>query len=85
MLGGVANSYLKRNDILTWSIYDVIDWLGTMNLRDYEDHFRKHHIDGSVLLELNEDNLRHSLKMEKSQDRSRFLRGLRMLKNMGKY
>ena len=34
-----------------WSIDDVGKWLATLSLQQYTDNFRRHDIDGSVLID----------------------------------
>jgi hypothetical protein len=36
---------------VNWTVDDVTKWLGDISLQQYSDNFRKHNIDGSVLID----------------------------------
>jgi len=45
-----------------WSVEDVTKWLNDLSLQQYSDNFRRHDIDGSVLIDeidgVNDDTIR---------------------------
>lgn len=46
-----------------WTVSDVSDWLKSIGLEAYRDHFSDHSIDGQELLMLTEANLKNVLKV----------------------
>eukprot|EP00871_Galdieria_phlegrea_P003582 jgi/Galph1/4224/GphlegSOOS_G2939.1 len=63
----------KPVDIKFWTIDDIVDELETAGLGEYACHFREHRIDGRILSQLNETNLKEDLKVEKLGDRKRMI------------
>lgn len=64
-----------------WSVDNVCNWLEGLNLKEYEETFRNHAIDGKELIHLTHENLLISLKIDVLGHRNKILRGIQALKN----
>lgn len=71
----------KPVDLSWWTMEDVLDALRDANLEEYIATFREHRIDGKVLLQLTEKNLKDDLGIYKLGDRKRLQRCFGMKKD----
>lgn len=68
-----------------WSVEDVREWVKQIGFVDYEQNFSNSRVDGDLLLQLNEENLRDDIGIENGIRRRRFKRELENLKKMTDY
>lgn len=68
-----------------WSVEDVREWVKQIGFIEYEDNFWQSRVDGDLLLQLNEENLREDLGIVNGIQRRRFRRELENLKKMADY
>jgi hypothetical protein len=69
----------------TWSVMDVKEWIKQIGFPQYADSFEESRVDGDLLLQLSEDMLREDISMRNGILRRRFLRELTNLKRMSDY
>ncbi|ESP02890.1 hypothetical protein LOTGIDRAFT_156843 [Lottia gigantea] len=67
-------SVTTDNDILSWSVDDVCDWISSLGLEDYKDMFKAQAIDGAELLALNTNDLQSALGIAPLGHRNKILR-----------
>ena len=65
----------------SWSISDVNRWLTSISLSQYQSAFQEGAVDGSLLCELTDDDLRNTLGVEHRLHRKKILFSIRCLKN----
>lgn len=68
-----------------WSIEDVREWVKQIGFGEYEHSFFDAKVDGDLLLQLTEENLREDLGIKNGIRRKRFERELQNLKKMADY
>lgn len=68
-----------------WSVEDVKEWVKQIGFAEYERNFYDSRVDGDLLLQLNEDNLREDIGITNGIRRRRFRRELENLKKMADY
>lgn len=68
-----------------WSVEDVREWVKQIGFAEYERNFSNSRVDGDLLLQLNEENLRDDIGIENGIRRRRFKRELENLKKMADY
>jgi hypothetical protein len=68
-----------------WSIEDVKEWVNQIGFGEYEHNFYDAKVDGDLLLQLSEENLREDLGIKNGIRRRRFERELQNLKKMADY
>ncbi|KAG5675929.1 hypothetical protein PVAND_005786 [Polypedilum vanderplanki] len=68
-----------------WSIEDVGEWVKQIGFGEYEHNFYDAKVDGDLLLQLNEENLRDDLGIKNGIRRKRFERELQNLKKLADY
>lgn len=68
-----------------WSVEDVREWVKQIGFAEYERNFYDSRVDGDLLLQLNEDNLREDIGITNGIRRRRFKRELENLKKMSDY
>ncbi|XP_053676658.1 NAD(+) hydrolase sarm1 [Anopheles nili] len=68
-----------------WSTEDVREWVKQIGFNEYEQNFYDSKVDGDLLLQLQEDNLRDDIGMTNGIQRIRFYRELQNLKKMADY
>ena len=69
----------------TWSIEDVREWVKQIGFAHFADSFDDSRVDGDLLLQLSEEMLRDDITMKNGILRRRFLRELTNLKRMADY
>ena len=69
----------------TWSVPDVKEWIKQIGFPQYADSFEESRVDGDLLLQLSEDMLREDIEMRNGILRRRFMRELTNLKRMADY
>lgn len=69
----------------TWSVEDVKEWVKQIGFSQYADSFEDSRVDGDLLLQLSEEMLREDIEMRNGILRRRFLRELHNLKKMADY
>jgi len=67
-------------DVREWTVTDVGLWLESLLLAQYKDVFANHEIDGELLLELTEINLRNEFKVRDNFHVKKILKGISVLK-----
>lgn len=68
-----------------WSTEDVREWVKQIGFAEYESNFYDSRVDGDLLLQLTEDNLRDDIGITNGIRRRRFTRELQNLKKMADY
>ncbi|XP_054708301.1 WD repeat, SAM and U-box domain-containing protein 1-like isoform X2 [Uloborus diversus] len=71
----------KHQNITSWSVDDVANWLKSLKLEGLTETFQSNAIDGKELLYLTHENLLTALKVESLGHRNKILRGIQSLKN----
>ena len=69
----------------TWSVEDVKEWVKQIGFPAYADSFAESRVDGDLLLQLSEEMLREDIQMRNGILRRRFLRELSNLKRVADY
>lgn len=68
-----------------WSTEDVREWVKQIGFAEYANNFAESRVDGDLLLQLTEDNLRDDIGINNGIRRRRFTRELQNLKKMADY
>lgn len=68
-----------------WSVEDVKEWVKQIGFAEYEKNFCESRVDGDLLLQLNDENLREDIQILNGIRRRRFRRELENLKKMADY
>jgi hypothetical protein len=68
-----------------WSAEDVEEWVKQIGFALYSPNFVESRVDGDLLLQLTEDNLRDDIGLTNGIQRKRFTRELQKLKKMADY
>lgn len=68
-----------------WSIEDVWEWVKQIGFTEYANNFVDSRVDGDLLLQLTEDNLKEDIGLQNGIKRKRFTRELQQLKKMADY
>lgn len=68
-----------------WSVEDVREWVKQIGFAQYEKDFFDSRVDGDLLLQLNDENLRDDIGIVNGICRRRFRRELESLKKMADY
>jgi hypothetical protein len=68
-----------------WSSQDVREWVKQIGFTEYANNFIDSRVDGDLLLQLTEDNLREDIGLTNGIRRRRFTRELQNLKKMADY
>jgi hypothetical protein len=69
----------------TWSVDDVREWVKQIGFPQYADSFQESRVDGDLLLQLSEEMLKEDINMRNGILRRRFLRELTNLKRVADY
>lgn len=69
----------------SWSIEDVTKWVNQIGFGEYEYNFIYSHVDGDLLLQLNESDLRYDIGIENGIRRQHFMRELENLQMIADY
>eukprot|EP00347_Sterkiella_histriomuscorum_P007834 403347387 len=70
----------EKQDLLTWSIEDVLKWLQAIEMQKYESNFQKTHINGYALVQIREYDLETHLKVVSLGHRKKLIKSLYFLK-----
>jgi len=81
MLSSAAGTLLGK-DVSEWSIEEVSDWLKHLGLNEYIEIFKQNHINGSVLFELKEKDLKDEFKITSIGHRKNFMKAVENLKKI---
>ncbi|XP_073943845.1 sterile alpha and armadillo motif isoform X4 [Choristoneura fumiferana] len=68
-----------------WSIEDVREWVKQIGFTEYANNFYDSRVDGDLLLQLTEENLKEDIGLQNGIKRKRFTRELQQLKKMADY
>ncbi|XP_022112643.2 NAD(+) hydrolase sarm1 isoform X2 [Pieris rapae] len=68
-----------------WSIEDVKEWVKQIGFIEYANEFYESKVDGDLLLQITEENLRDDIGLTNGIKRKRFARELQQLKKMADY
>lgn len=68
-----------------WSTEDVREWVKQIGFTEYANSFVESRVDGDLLLQLNEENLKDDIGLTNGIQRRRFTRELQNLKKMADY
>ncbi|XP_058796910.1 NAD(+) hydrolase sarm1 isoform X2 [Phymastichus coffea] len=68
-----------------WSSEDVREWVKQIGFAEYANNFIESRVDGDLLLQLTEENLREDIGLTNGIKRRRFTRELQNLKKMADY
>jgi hypothetical protein len=74
-----------RFQVPLWSVDDVLKWVKKIGFSDYLPAFAESRVDGDLLLQLDEANLKDDLRMTNGILRRRFTRELSRLKRTADY
>mmetsp|Transcript_27799 Transcript_27799/g.24427 ORF Transcript_27799/g.24427 Transcript_27799/m.24427 type:complete len:174 (-) Transcript_27799:2504-3025(-) len=81
MLNSAAATLLNK-DVNEWNIEDVAEWLEHLSLNDYIDIFKENHVDGKLLFEITETDLKDDFKMTSFGHRKNFMKAVENLKKI---
>lgn len=73
----IDNSIVKD-----WSVEDVSDWLRHLDLGEYIPRFKENHVDGQVLLVIQENDLKDEFHMNSFGHRKNFMKAVENLREM---
>lgn len=79
--GAASGQHSSAVSVESWSISDVSRWLTSISLSQYQSSFQEGAVDGSLLCELTDDDLRNTLGVEHRLHRKKILFSIRCLKN----
>lgn len=82
---GEAVPHKLSQQVPLWSVEDVREWVKQIGFGEYEHTFYDSKVDGDLLLQLNEQNLKEDLGIVNGIRRKRFERELQNLKKMADY
>ncbi|CAB3224697.1 unnamed protein product [Arctia plantaginis] len=68
-----------------WSIEDVREWVKQIGFCEYANNFYESKVDGDLLLQITEENLKEDIGLQNGIRRKRFTRELQQLKKMADY
>ncbi|CAH0604788.1 unnamed protein product [Chrysodeixis includens] len=68
-----------------WSIEDVREWVKQIGFSEYATNFYESKVDGDLLLQITEENLKEDIGLQNGIRRKRFTRELQQLKKMADY
>nr|XP_021181341.2 NAD(+) hydrolase sarm1 isoform X3 [Helicoverpa armigera] len=68
-----------------WSIEDVREWVKQIGFSEYATNFYESRVDGDLLLQISEENLKEDIGLQNGIKRKRFTRELQQLKKMADY
>ncbi|XP_049867414.1 NAD(+) hydrolase sarm1 isoform X3 [Pectinophora gossypiella] len=68
-----------------WSIEDVREWVKQIGFAEYATNFYESRVDGDLLLQITEANLKEDIGLQNGIKRKRFTRELQQLKKMADY
>ncbi|XP_041977873.1 NAD(+) hydrolase sarm1 isoform X2 [Aricia agestis] len=68
-----------------WSIEDVREWVKQIGFLEYANNFYESRVDGDLLLQITEENLKDDIGLQNGIKRKRFTRELQQLKKMADY
>ncbi|XP_032513838.2 NAD(+) hydrolase sarm1 isoform X3 [Danaus plexippus] len=68
-----------------WSIEDVREWVKQIGFSEYANNFYESRVDGDLLLQITEANLKEDIGLNNGIKRKRFTRELQQLKKMADY
>jgi len=68
--------------VYDWTYQEVGDWLKHLGLNDYIEKFKENHIDGKVLFEITEADLKDEFNMTSVGHRKNFLKAVENLKRI---
>lgn len=68
-----------------WSIEDVREWVKQIGFSEYANNFYESRVDGDLLLQISEENLKEDIGLQNGIKRKRFTRELQQLKKMADY
>ncbi|CAF5051436.1 unnamed protein product, partial [Rotaria magnacalcarata] len=71
-------SMITTDNVTIWTVDDVANWLATINLHKYIDHFKNNEIDGNTLL--NFDGEMENEMVPVGRDRLAFRQALKRLR-----
>uniref|UniRef100_A0A1I7TFR1 ADP-ribosyl cyclase/cyclic ADP-ribose hydrolase n=1 Tax=Caenorhabditis tropicalis TaxID=1561998 RepID=A0A1I7TFR1_9PELO len=77
--------YKLAQQVPGWTCADVQYWVKKIGFEEYVDKFAKQMVDGDLLLQLTETDLKHDVGMVSGLHRKRFLRELQTLKVAADY
>lgn len=72
-------------DVPIWTVEDVVSWVRRVGFGGYTESFIESGVDGDLLLQLDDSNLRNDVGMENGILRKRFTRELNSLKKNADY
>jgi len=72
-------------DVPLWTVEDVLSWVRRAGFGAFAEAFKESEVDGDLLLQLDETNLKHDLGIDNGILRKRFTRELTTLKKSADY
>merc|ERR1719147_591330 len=74
-----------ENEVPLWSVDDVESWVNRVGFQDYAATFRDCGVDGDMLLQLTDQDIKDDIGITNGILRKRFMRELRDLKKNADY
>uniref|UniRef100_A0A6G1S8W9 ADP-ribosyl cyclase/cyclic ADP-ribose hydrolase n=1 Tax=Aceria tosichella TaxID=561515 RepID=A0A6G1S8W9_9ACAR len=82
---GEPEPHKLSQQVPLWTCDDVCEWVAQVGFERFAQAFRESHVDGDLLLQLDEEMLRFDIGIENGIIRRRFLRELGQLKRIADY
>lgn len=76
---------IQTNDVPNWTVEDVLIWVRRIGFKDHLKSFSDLQVDGDLLLELDEQQLKDDIGISNGLLRKRFARELKQLKQKADY
>jgi len=76
---------MDENEVPLWTVEDVSSWVARAGFQDYAGSFSELRVDGDMLLQLTETEIRDDIGLANGILRKRFMRDLRELKKRADY
>ncbi|KAL7645677.1 UNVERIFIED_CONTAM: hypothetical protein RMT77_004063 [Armadillidium vulgare] len=73
MTGKEEYIQLTSENVSKWSVEDVVNWLESVGLQRHINTFQLQNIDGSMLVQLSEEDLKHKLNVQIAEDVKKIL------------
>jgi len=79
------SKFEPKNEVPVWTVEDVASWVATSGFQDFAPAFQELRVDGDMLLQLTETEIRDDIGISNGILRKRFMRELKELKKSADY
>jgi len=79
------NKFEPENEVPLWTVEDVVSWVSRSGFQDYAPAFQELRVDGDMLLQLTETEIKDDIGLLNGILRKRFIRELKELKKSADY